>query len=247
MVVHPDKQLLADAVAARLVTAVADAIAARGEADLVLTGGSMGTAVLDALTRSLALPSVDWSRVSLWWGDERFLPAGDQERNETQARNAGLAQLPVPAERVHPMPASDGSDGDDVAAAARRYAALLASRATPGQALPPLDVVMLGVGPDAHVASLFPGHAQLQERQLTVVPVHDSPKPPPTRISLTLPALSSAAEVWFLVAGGDKADAVARALNGAEVSQAPAAGVRGIRSTRWLLDVAAAARLEHAP
>lgn len=243
IVVHPDKELLAHAAAARLVTAVTDAVTVRGDADIVLTGGSMGAAILRSLTACPAVRSVDWSRVTTWWGDERFLPAGDPERNETQAREAGLTKLPLSPDRVRPMAASDGPDGQDVAAAASRYAGELASRAASGSLLPPpFDVVMLGVGPDAHVASLFPGRPELKEQGRTVVPVHGSPKPPPTRISLTFPALCNAQEVWFLVAGEDKAESVARVLGGAAVEQAPAAGVTGIRATRWLLDQAAASQ-----
>ncbi|MCW5249418.1 MULTISPECIES: 6-phosphogluconolactonase [unclassified Streptomyces] len=245
VVVHRDKELMAEAAAARLVTRIVDAQAARGSASVVLTGGRNGNGLLAALASSTARDAVDWTRVDLWWGDERFLPSGDPERNLTQAREALLDAVPLTPERVHPMPASDGPYGTDVEAAAAAYAAELARAARPGDpvAVPSFDVLLLGVGPDTHVASLFPEHPGVRETERTVVGVHGSPKPPPTRISLTLPAIRAAREVWLLAAGEDKANAVAMALSGAGEVQAPAAGARGGSRTLWLLDSAAAARL----
>jgi len=243
VVVHQDKALLADDVAARLVVAIQDAQSSRGQADVVLTGGSMGSAVLDSLGRSPARDTIDWRRLDLWWGDERFLPAGDPERNETQAREALLDAVPLDPARVHPMPASDGPDGPDVDAAASRYAAELRAAAPRGRELPEFDVLMLGVGPDAHVASLFPEHPALHERDALTIGVRGAPKPPPVRVSMTFPALRAARNVWFLVSGADKAGAVGLALSGAGQLQAPAAGVLGLRSTTWLLDHAASANV----
>ena len=236
VVVHHDRQMLADDAAARLVMAILEAQAARGQADVVLTGGSMGSEVLVSLGRSPAVDTIDWQHLNLWWGDERFLPAGDPERNETQAREALLDSVPLDPSRVHPMPASDGPDGLDVDAAAARYAAELATAAPHGQGVPEFDVLLLGLGPDAHVASLFPEHPALHEVEATTIGVRGAPKPPPDRVSLTFPSLCAARDVWFLVAGSDKAGAVGLALSGAGPLQAPAAGVLGLRSTTWLLD-----------
>ena len=240
VVVHHDRQLLADDAAARLVMAILEAQSSRGQADIVLTGGSMGSAVLVSLGRSPAREAIDWRHLNLWWGDERFLPAGDPERNETQAREALLDAVPLDPRRVHPMPASDGPDSSDVDAAAARYAAELAAAAPHGHGVPEFDVLMLGLGPDAHVASLFPEHAALHEREASTIGVRGAPKPPPNRVSMTFPSLCAARDVWFLVSGPDKAGAVGLALSGAGQLQAPAAGVVGTRSTTWLLDRAAA-------
>jgi len=236
VVVHHDRQLLADDAAARLVMAILEAQSSRGQADIVLTGGLMGSAVLVSLGRSPAREAIDWRHLNLWWGDERFLPAGDPERNETQAREALLDAVPLDPRRVHPMPASDGPDGSDVDAAAARYAAELATAAPRGHDVPEFDVLMLGLGPDAHVASLFPEHPALHEREASTIGVRGAPKPPPVRVSMTFPSLCAARDVWFLVSGPDKAGAVGLALSGAGQLQAPAAGVVGTRSTTWLLD-----------
>ncbi len=244
VVVHANAELLAQSVAARLVTRLVDVQASRGSASVVLTGGGIGTASLAALASAPARDAIDWSRLDIWWGDERFLPTGHPERNETGARQALLDHVPVDPTRVHPMPASDGPDGDDVEAAARRYAAELAAARRPEDhgPVPSFDVLLLGVGPDCHVASLFPGLPAVYDER-PVVAVHGAPKPPPTRISLTFPAIQAAREVWLLVAGEEKAPAVRLALSGAGHVQVPAAGARGRQRTLWLLDQAAAAQL----
>ncbi|MFC4030450.1 6-phosphogluconolactonase [Streptomyces polygonati] len=245
VVVHRDKELMACAVAARLITKIVDAQAARGSASVVLTGGRNGNALLAAVAGSPARDAVDWARLDLWWGDERFLPEGDPERNITQAREALLDSVPLDPARVHVMGPSDGEFGSDVEAAAASYATELAAAAGPEDhgAVPSFDVLMLGVGPDTHVASLFPEHPGVRESVRTVIGVHGSPKPPPTRISLTLPAIRAAREVWLLAAGEDKAGAVALALSAPGEVQAPASGAYGRSRTLWLLDRAAAAKL----
>ncbi|WP_086827875.1 6-phosphogluconolactonase [Streptomyces sp. NRRL B-24572] len=244
LVVHRDKELMAEAAAARLITKIVDAQAARGSASVVLTGGRNGNGLLAALGSAPARDAIDWSRLDLWWGDERFLPEGAPERNVTQARAALLDRVPLDPARVHAMPASDGPYGD-VDAAAEAYAAELAAAAGPGDhgGVPTFDVLMLGVGPDTHVASLFPELPAVRETERTVVGVHGAPKPPPVRVSLTLPAIRAAKEVWLLAAGEDKAKAAAIALSGAGEVQAPAAGAYGRSRTLWLLDAAAASEL----
>jgi len=243
--VHHDKDEMARATAGRLTARIVDAQTARGTASVVLTGGRNGNGLLAALASSAARDSIDWSRIDLWWGDERFLPEGDPERNVTQAREALLDAVPLDPARVHAMAASDGPFGNDVEAAADAYAAELAAASRPEDhgSVPAFDVLLLGVGPDTHVASLFPEHPGVRETERAVVGVHGAPKPPPVRISLTLPAIRAAREVWLLAAGEDKADAVALALSGAGEVQAPAAGAYGRSRTLWLLDEAAAARL----
>lgn len=236
-VVHPDKTTLADAVAARLVTALIDAQSEREIADLVLTGGSMGAATVAAVNREPARAAVDWSRVQVWWGDERYLPSGNPERNCTQCDDAGLLELGLDPALIHRIPGPDTSDSTQDSA--ERYATWVQEHGTGA-----FDVVLLGVGPDAHVASLFPHHPAQRATGAATVAVHDSPKPPSDRVSLTFSALARARQVWFLVSGADKADAVAAAaVPGADRWDVPAAGVRGTEATLWLLDLPAAAKL----
>lgn len=245
--VHTSGDLLASAAAARTVTRLADAIAADGHAHLVMTGGGIGTKVLAAIAAAPARDAVDWRLVDFWWGDERFEPAGDPERNETGARAALLDALNVDPARVHAVAGPDGPDGDDPDAAAARYAAELAAAAGDAGdgktgAVPVFDVLMLGIGPEGHVASIFPGSPAAHATG-SVVAVRNSPKPPPTRISFTFGAIQAAREVWVLASGAEKADAVAEALSGVSQDKLPAAGARGRDRTLFLLDEAAAAKL----
>jgi 6-phosphogluconolactonase len=244
VMVHRDPTLLAQVVAARLVTRLVDVQAARGSAALVLTGGGIGTAVLSELAAAPVRDAVDWQHLDIWWGDERFLPAGHPERNETGARSALLDHVDVDPARVRPMPAADGPDGDNPEAAAERYAAELrgATRPEDHGAVPSFDVLLLGLGPDTHVASLFPGMPALYDDR-AVVAVRGCPKPPPTRITLTLPSIRTAREVWIIAAGESKATAARMALSDAGPVQVPSAGARGRQLTLFLLDRAAASQL----
>ena len=230
--------------AARLVTRLVDVCAARAHASLVLTGGGIGTQVLTELAAAPARDAVDWRHVDIWWGDERFLATGDPERNETGARQALLDHVDASPDRVHPMPGPDGPDGPDPEAAAARYARCLLAASQPEDhsQVPSFDVLLLGIGAEGHVASLFPGMPALYEER-TVVAVHGSPKPPPTRLTLTLPAITAAREVWILASGEEKAGAIRLALSAAGPVQVPAAGARGRQQTLFLLDRAAAARV----
>ncbi|GAB2473546.1 6-phosphogluconolactonase [Xylanimonas ulmi] len=241
VVVHPDPAVLAEAAAARLLTSILDAQSVRRPVHVVLTGGTVGVATLAAAAASPLVAAVDWSGVHLWWGDERFLPRGDPDRNETQARAALLdalvASAGLPEANVHPMAGPDAADSPEASAAA--YADELAAHADDGAAVPAFDVLLLGMGPDGHVASLFPGHEALGATGSTVG-VHGSPKPPAERVSLTFEAIDAAREVWVVAAGAEKAEQAAAALAGEPTAEVPAAGVRGVSRTLWLLDTAAA-------
>ena len=215
---------------------------------IVLTGGSIARKVHAAVATSG--DAVDWPRVELWWGDERFVPGDDPERNAGQTWEDLLEHVPVDPERVHAMPASD-DEYADADAAAWAYARDLreAVGADPDSRAAAVDsedawfdLLMLGIGPDGHCASLFPGRSEV-ESTADVLGVHDSPKPPPTRISLGLPVLKRADVVWFVATGTEKADAVSRSVAGGDVVETPSAGPRGLRSTTWYVDEAAAAQL----
>ena len=243
--VHEDAHALAVAVAGELLGRLADAQASGEIPQIALTGGGIADAMHRELARISPSSEVDWSRVVIWWGDERFEPPDSPDRNDLQARQAFLDAVGVDPAQVHPMPST--ADAESAEAGATAYGDLIRDHGA-GE----FDVVMLGLGSDGHVASLFPGLPQLDADDAIAVAVHDSPKPPPDRISLTLPALNRARSVWFLVSGEEKAAAVSRALTGAEgtgtqlppdVHEVPAVGVTGHEETIWFLDRPAASRL----
>ncbi len=190
----------ADAVAqetVRLVLdAAADAIAARGAFRLVLAGGSTPLAAY----RRLAGVQADWPRWHLYYGDERCLPAASPERNSRAVDDAWLTQVPVPREQVHVIPAEQGAE-----AAAAAYEPVVAGAV-------PFDLVLLGMGEDGHTASLFPDQ-EVRPGPL-VMAVHEAPKPPPDRVSLTPSALCRSRRMLVLVTGAGKQAAVTRWQNG---------------------------------
>jgi 6-phosphogluconolactonase len=246
LVIASSATQLADDVAARLVAALISAQQVRLLAHLGLTAGGILEQVVGALREAPARDSVDWSRVALWWGDERWVPSDSLDRNDTALLRADLEALPLDPRNVHRMPASDGAYGEDAEAAAEGYAAELAAAVPVGEAdddLPHFDVMLLGVGPDGHCASLFPEHPGVYELDASVIAVYNSPKPPPTRLSLTFRSLDAANEVWFVAAGTGKANAVMMAWSGAGRVQVPAAGPRGRYRTLWLIDRDAASHL----
>lgn len=238
---YADTDALVAAAGQRLVGAITAAIDARDAAFVVLTGGGTGVKLLEHLGEHGA--AIDWSKVHLFWGDDRYVPADDDDRNDKQAREALLDHVDVPAANVHAMPASDGEFGDDIDAAALAYEQVLAANAAGGAPTPAFDVHLLGMGGEGHVNSLFPHTAATRETERMVVGVTDSPKPPPQRITLTLPAVTRSREVWLVVSGAEKAEAVAAAIGGASADDVPAAGAVGIEATVWLLDEAAASAL----
>ena len=176
--------------------------------------------------------------MKLWWCDERFVEKSSEERNERQAREALLDHLPVPPENIHPFPASD--EIADLDEAASVYAAELAAFAPDGQDFPRFDITFLGVGPDGHIASLFPDRSGIRETEATVVAVRESPKPPPERLSLTRPVLNASDRIWLVLAGSDKASALGLALAGASYTEVPVAGAKGRKRTVFFVDKDAA-------
>jgi 6-phosphogluconolactonase len=238
---YADTDALVAAAGDRLVDTITDAIDKRGGAQIVLTGGGTGVGLLKRVGERGE--KIDWSKVHLYWGDDRFVPEDDDERNFKQAAEALLDHIDIPAANVHPMSASGAAFGDDLDAAARDYEQVLAANADDGQPAPVFDVHLLGMGPEGHINSLFPDTPAVRETERLVLGVPDSPKPPPQRITLTLPAVQRSREVWLVVSGAGKADAVAAAINGAKPVDVPAAGAIGREATVWLLDEDAAAKV----
>ncbi|MDT4945514.1 MAG: 6-phosphogluconolactonase, partial [Pseudonocardiales bacterium] len=218
VLVEPSPEELAEKSAGRLVATLVAALGVRPVAHLGLTGGGILEQVMRAVRDLPARDSVEWHRVHVWWADERYVPADSDDRNDKAAFAALLDHLPLDPALIHRMPASDSQYGEDVEAAAAAYAAELAAAVPPEQGgdVPHFDALLLGIGPDGHCASLFPEHPGVYEEEAAVIAVRNSPKPPPTRLSLTFRALDAANEVWFIASGEGKAKAVAMALSGAD-------------------------------
>jgi 6-phosphogluconolactonase len=217
-----------DAEAAARLVAERLAAQARTGGDVALTGGSTPRRAYELAARL----EPDWSRVALWWGDERCVPPDDERSNFGMARAALLDRLEHAPGAVHRMQGELGKD-EGAAECERELAGLEA-----------FDLVLLGLGPDGHVASLYPRQPTLDETQRRAIGAEAHLDPYVDRITLTLPTLRAAREVLFLVAGADKADAVARALAGEPTHDVPGSLVRAeLGPTRAVLDRAAAARL----
>ncbi len=188
-VVYPNPEVLAQAVAARTLLTIADLLAEpnRQRVDIAVTGGTDGIYVLKVMGESPLAEAVDWSRVHVWWGDERFVAADSDDRNAKQAREAWFGKLiedgRMPAENIHEMPADGRSDDEITTATPEQTDAVLAAAAAEYQRelieqlgdKPSLDIAMFGVGPDAHFASLFPDHgeAEINDPHVLVVGVRD--------------------------------------------------------------------------
>jgi 6-phosphogluconolactonase len=243
LIVHADADRLAAEVAQRLLSALAQA-QQRGRAVLALTAGSIMESVWAAVADAGGSGSVDWAEVDVFWADERFVPADSADRNDLPARRILLDRAPFSAARHCPMPASDGRYPDlDEAAVAYTEQLRAARRPADSGAVPNFDVVLLGLGPDGHCASLFPEHPGVYDDSAPVIAVRNSPKPPPERLSFSFSTLDAANEIWFVASGSGKAEAVVLAHSGAPREQVPAAGPKGRQRTLWLIDEAAASKL----
>jgi 6-phosphogluconolactonase len=222
-------ETLGEALTRRFETAARHAMATRGRFTVALPGGSVATSFFPRLARA----SVDWSRTDFFWGDERAVLPTDRDSNFAVARSLWLDPAGVPEERVHRMV----GEAHDLAREAAEYALTLERVAG---SPPRLDLVLLGVGPDGHVCSLFPGHALLAERARWVAVVEDSPKPPPRRLTLTMPVLVAADVVIVVALGHGKAEIIRAALED-EASALPVALVaRQAPRALFLLDREAA-------
>jgi 6-phosphogluconolactonase len=223
-------QDVADVVAQRFLTRVTELLKEQDEANVCLTGGGTADLVYERFAE-LAPAALDLKRLHLWWGDERFVAATDPDRNSLQAISRLGRALPIQSASIHMMAAKEGrADPHDCAA---EYAAELGDTH--------FDITFLGMGPDGHVASIFPGHPSMDPTSRTVIGVTESPKPPSERISLTLNTLNRSGEIWFIVTGAAKADALVRAIEGDK--SLPASYPRGAQATYWFVDEAAAAKL----
>ena len=226
--IFADAEALADAAADLVVLRLGEGFAERGRATLALSGGRSPRGLHQRLASPPRVTQVDWSRVRVFFADERAVAPTDPESNFRMARETLIDPAHIPPRNVHRMK----GEYPDLEVAVEEYEAHLPEA---------LDVVVLGIGPDGHIASLFPGSPLLAERARRVAAVLDSPKPPPRRLTLTPRALEEARSVLVLAIGADKAEAAARAL--AETGEVAATPARLVRERDWLLDRAAAGRL----
>ncbi len=235
--VRDSAEAVAREAANRFVSIVADAIEHRGVARVALSGGRTPKAVYPLLLEPARRDAIDWSAVEFFWGDERAVPPDDPESNFGVAYVMLISQLPeVRPDRVHRMRA----EAPDLDAAALAYETeLRLALDARGDAPPALDLVWLGMGPDGHTASLFPGTPALDETERWAV-ANFAPAQDAWRMTLTFPVLRAARETIFVVTGADKADALARVRSGD--SDLPAARVSG-PTVRWIVDAAAAAHV----
>ncbi|MEE8736933.1 6-phosphogluconolactonase [Bifidobacterium subtile] len=255
LVVYRDGDTIAQAGAQRTLLAILDALSAQPQPerfDLALTGGSDSLKALSYMASNPLTEVIDWSRVHIWWGDERFVAADDEDRNALQARRRFLDALisdgRLPAANIHEMPADTRSPeqvaadaaasdaGDDTAndalldAAAQQYERELVAEL--GEQ-PVFNLLILGMGPDGHYASLFPGHTEINITDRLTVGVNHSPKMPPLRLSLTAPLLARSRRTWFFTAGAAKADAIAQVFAKPDNPAYPSSFAAGTEEFIW--------------
>jgi 6-phosphogluconolactonase len=235
--VFPDSEQLVNSVVTGIIKAISSELYAHDRADVVLTGGGVGTAVALHLIDVMPQTAVDWAKVHLWWGDERFVSFSSVERNDLPVVSS-LAQMPLPRPALHRVgePAREFSLSDAAAGYADDLEQMFAEKSESSG----FTVVLLGLGPDGHVASIFPRHPSV-DSQLVCLPVDDSPKLPAHRVSMSLETLGNSRHVWILASGAEKHDALDKLMTeGIEPAEIPARGVHGQESTIVWVDHQAA-------
>lgn len=224
---------VANQAAAEVVVTIVEVLSRKATAHLALTGGTVGILTLEALGKSLLDNQIDLSKVHFWWGDERFVASDSIDRNFIQAKNAMSSSLELHSLNVHPFPSSD--DGLELATARTQFQEHITN--VFGVSEPAMDLTILGMGPDGHVASLFPGNEWNSD---LIVAVEDSPKPPPQRLSFSMHLINRSEKVLFVVSGIDKAEAVESVHKDPDCAL-PAAKVEAQGETLWIVDQAAGA------
>jgi 6-phosphogluconolactonase len=240
----PDGPSVAVAAADAFIDSARALLKAKHEIHVSITGGTVGILTLAKIAEHPGCEALDWANIHLWWGDDRFVPVGHPDSNAKQAQDALLGSLLFlnPA-NVHAFPSYqpelEESIDEQLDNARDAFAAEVERFIAPGASQPYFDITLLGMGPDGHIASLFPGHAA-PPTGVSVIAEHNSPKPPPQRLSFTYEAINNSGEIWFVVAGADKAEAVSVAFSDAP-DRLPVGRVHGLTKTVWFIDDAAAA------
>jgi 6-phosphogluconolactonase len=237
--VYPDTNTLSHQAAQLIVRLANEAIVTRGRFSIALSGGSTPKALYGLLGSEPYSSQIDWSKVDIFWSDERCVPPTSVDSNFQMAQEVLLSHVPLSPAQVHRMPAEQ-PDHDAAAAAYTREM----QRVFGTDGIPQFDLIQLGMGPEGHIASLFPQQAALHEQRRLVVFV-TVPKPPPERLTFTPPILNAARQVLFLVTGAEKAAAARAVLTGDyQPDEYPAQIVRPSGDVVWMLDEAAASKLQ---
>ena len=230
VVVASSAEELYDLVADKFIVRSRKILSRTGSLRVILTGGATQEAVFQAIVRHQAASTLPWAQALFFLGDERFSPAGSGERNDEMAQEYLLRPLGVSDTQISSAPGPDTGLGVDDSAATYRQAM------SPAGQWPAFDIALIGMGPDAHVLSVFPGSALAGASEPDIQPVTDSPKPPTQRVSMTIPLVNHTDRVWLVASGADKAGAVGLAMADAAIGEVPAAGLRGRRSTKVFID-----------
>lgn len=224
---------VAQQASSEIVETIKAVLAKKNSVHIALTGGTVGILTLEVLGKSISEQNLDVSKVHFWWGDERFVESYSADRNFNQAKNAMPNMFGAESEKIHPFPSSD--DGLELEAAQREFSAHM--KTVFGESQPAMDLTILGMGPDGHIASLFPG---MNHDGDLVLSVANSPKPPAQRLSFSMNLINRSEKIIFVVAGIDKAEAV-EAVHKNPDCDLPAAKVEAKGETLWIIDEAAGA------
>ena len=220
-----DSSAVAQHVAEDLFQFVQHELASKSRVDIAITGGTVGIASLAAAS-TLPFSDLDLTRLHIWWGDERFVDFESDDRNAKQAKNAWLSKLNIPDANIHEFPAKTNSLSLETAAS--QFNTLFAEKGVN------FDLMLMGMGPDGHIASLFPDQDIVSDTK-SVIAVPNSPKPPAERLSFTYETINNSRQIWFTVAGADKAEAVS-VVFGDEKATLPAGRISGKEKTVWYVD-----------
>jgi 6-phosphogluconolactonase len=234
---------VADAAAFLFVNLAHQAVAERGRFFVSFAGGTTPLACYRLLAAPLIATKVNWEATHVFFGDERRVPAGHPDRNDEAAFEALLRHVPIPQKNVHRVPVDEPDSAERYESDLRGAFSTFSASSSKG--IPRFDLVFLGLGPDGHTASLFPAHSSLEETQRLVLRVDDSPKPPPSRVTFTLPLLNAARHVALLVTGKEKAQALARVLE--DDGALPAARLKPDGALTILADSAALSLSKNLP
>ena len=223
---------VAEQAAADLKLFILDVLSRQDELNLAVTGGTVGIKTLAEFSKVVD-DSIDLNRLNIWWGDERYVPLDDSDRNSHQAEQVLLANLNIPATNIHLFPVPGAQE--HIQDAAAKFGQEFDKRNIS------FDLMIMGMGPDGHIASLFPGKSSLTSESSVIAEV-DSPKPPKQRLTFGLRVINESKNIWFTVAGFDKADAVSEVISN-PLCDLPAAKISGKEETVWYLDQTASSKL----